>query len=93
MTAPVTSGWSILPGGACTHWESAAFARRTPDRTVVTEARCVRNETVSGRRPANPIQQRFGQSRKPGTDHPREAGEKSLSLATRAFCFVGKRRW
>ena len=22
MIAPVTSGWSILPGGACTHWEA-----------------------------------------------------------------------
>jgi hypothetical protein len=25
IAAPVTSGWSISPGGACTHWESAAF--------------------------------------------------------------------
>jgi hypothetical protein len=30
MTAPVASGWSISPGGAFTHWKSAAFARRTP---------------------------------------------------------------
>ena len=22
MTAPVTSGWSFSPGGACTHWEA-----------------------------------------------------------------------
>jgi hypothetical protein len=29
MTAPVASGWSNLPGGACTHWKSAAFSRRT----------------------------------------------------------------
>ena len=28
--APVASGWSILPGGTFTHWESAAFSRRTP---------------------------------------------------------------
>jgi hypothetical protein len=30
MTAPIASGWSELPGGICTHWENAAFARRTP---------------------------------------------------------------
>ena len=28
--APVASGWSRLPGGTCTHWESAALTRRTP---------------------------------------------------------------
>ncbi len=29
-TAPVASGWSDqLPGGSCTHWEYAAFPRRT----------------------------------------------------------------
>jgi len=22
MTAPVASGWSISPGGACTHWKA-----------------------------------------------------------------------
>jgi len=28
--APVASGWSDqLPGGSCTHWEYAAFPRRT----------------------------------------------------------------
>jgi hypothetical protein len=30
IVAPVASGWSKLPGGAFTHWKSAAFARRTP---------------------------------------------------------------
>jgi hypothetical protein len=29
--APVASGWSILPGGAFTHWENAALSRRTPE--------------------------------------------------------------
>jgi len=28
--APVASGWSRLPGGTFTHWESAALTRRTP---------------------------------------------------------------
>jgi len=28
--APVASGWSRLPGGILTHWESAALSRRTP---------------------------------------------------------------
>jgi len=28
--APVASGWSSLPGGTLTHWESAALPRRTP---------------------------------------------------------------
>ena len=31
MTAPVASGGSISPGGAFTHWKSAALARRTPN--------------------------------------------------------------
>ena len=34
IAAPVASGWSISPGGACTHWKSAAFARRTPRRDL-----------------------------------------------------------
>src|SRR6202040_2266689 len=25
MTAPTTSGWSILPGGICTHWKAPPF--------------------------------------------------------------------
>src|ERR1700731_3410499 len=29
MPAPVASGWSESPGGACTHWKSAALSRRT----------------------------------------------------------------
>ena len=29
MIAPVASGWSGLPGGTSTHWESAALPRRT----------------------------------------------------------------
>jgi len=24
MTAPVASGWSVSPGGACTHWKELA---------------------------------------------------------------------
>jgi hypothetical protein len=28
------SGWSGLPGGACTHWKSAALSRRTPEADV-----------------------------------------------------------
>jgi hypothetical protein len=34
IVAPVASGWSILPGGLFTHWESAAFPRRTPKPEV-----------------------------------------------------------
>jgi hypothetical protein len=30
LNSPVASGWSESPGGACTHWESAALSRRTP---------------------------------------------------------------
>jgi len=29
MPAPVASGWSGSPGGACTRWKSAALSRRT----------------------------------------------------------------
>ena len=32
--APVASGWSRLPGGIFTHWESAALSRRTPKADV-----------------------------------------------------------
>ena len=32
--APVASGWSSLPGGTLTHWESAALTRRTPAADV-----------------------------------------------------------
>ena len=32
--APVASGWSRLPGGIFTHWESAAVARRTPKAEI-----------------------------------------------------------
>ena len=32
--APVASGWSRLPGGICTHWESAALTRRTPQAAI-----------------------------------------------------------
>ncbi len=34
IVAPVASGWSSSPGGAFTHWKSAAFARRTPECDV-----------------------------------------------------------
>jgi hypothetical protein len=36
MIALVASGWSILPGGICSHWKSAAFARRTPFADITT---------------------------------------------------------
>jgi hypothetical protein len=29
MPAPVASGWSGWPGGACTRWKCAALSRRT----------------------------------------------------------------
>jgi hypothetical protein len=29
MTAPVASGWSELPGGACTHWKTPPFTAHT----------------------------------------------------------------
>jgi len=32
--APVASGWSRLPGGTFTHWESAALTRRTPEAVI-----------------------------------------------------------
>ena len=40
IVAPVASGWSILPGGLFTHWESAAFSRRTPKTEIVTSPQC-----------------------------------------------------
>jgi hypothetical protein len=35
MTAPVASGWSDWPGGACTHWKSAALSRRTVEPDIM----------------------------------------------------------
>ena len=34
IVAPGVSGWSSSPGGAFTHWKSAAFARRTPEAVI-----------------------------------------------------------
>ena len=38
MTAPVTSGWSVWPGGACTHWKAppchGAHVKRTLSRAI-----------------------------------------------------------
>src|SRR5208283_4802185 len=34
MTAPVASGWSDLPGGACTHWKAPPFHGAHPERTL-----------------------------------------------------------
>ena len=47
MIAPVVSGWSILPGGTCTHWKSAAFARRTPIPVISLREFIARNQTVT----------------------------------------------
>jgi hypothetical protein len=33
--APVASGGSTSPGGACTHWNNIAFSRRTPQAAIV----------------------------------------------------------
>jgi len=37
--APVASGWSRLPGGTLTHWESAALTRRTPGAAIAIQLR------------------------------------------------------
>ena len=36
MTAPVASGWSISPGGACTHWKAPPYhgARQLPSFVI-----------------------------------------------------------
>jgi len=34
MTAPIASGWSEIAGWTLTHWENAAFARRTPEKDL-----------------------------------------------------------
>src|SRR6201997_309742 len=36
MPAPVASGWSESPGGACTRWKSAALSRRTWMPDIIT---------------------------------------------------------
>jgi hypothetical protein len=34
MTAPIASGWSGLPGGACTHWKAPPLHGAHPQRTL-----------------------------------------------------------
>jgi hypothetical protein len=34
MTAPVTSGWSISPGGAFTHWKAPPFHGARHNQTM-----------------------------------------------------------
>src|SRR5712672_2770944 len=34
MTAPIASGWSDLPGGACTHWKAPPLHGAYPTRTL-----------------------------------------------------------
>ena len=36
MTAPVASGWSISPGGACTHWKAPPLHGAHPKETTMT---------------------------------------------------------
>ena len=48
MTAPVASGWSDWPGGAFTHWKSAAFARRTSKAEIGAFAATVRPMALEG---------------------------------------------
>jgi hypothetical protein len=39
MIAPVTSGWSISPGGICTHWKTPPYHGAHPKRTL-PQAQC-----------------------------------------------------
>jgi hypothetical protein len=32
MIAPVTSGWSISPGGICTHWKTPPYHGAHPEQ-------------------------------------------------------------
>src|SRR5467141_3115430 len=34
MTAPIASGWSGLPGGACTHWKAPPLHGAHPNQTL-----------------------------------------------------------
>ncbi|HMJ41085.1 MAG TPA: hypothetical protein VK522_02225, partial [Pseudolabrys sp.] len=36
MTAPIASGWSGLPGGACTHWKAPPLHGARHKRTFTT---------------------------------------------------------
>jgi len=44
--APVASGWSRLPGGTFTHWESAALTRRTPEAAVLIGPKWAASEAI-----------------------------------------------
>jgi len=37
VTAPITSGWSISPGGACTHWKAPPLHGAHPLRSFVSQ--------------------------------------------------------
>jgi len=36
MTAPIASGWSESPGGACTHWKAPPCHGAHPKRPFIT---------------------------------------------------------
>src|ERR1700746_2388409 len=40
MTAPIASGWSESPGGACTHWKAPPCPGAHPARTSAGERWC-----------------------------------------------------
>src|ERR1700747_167526 len=60
MTAPIASGWSESPGGACTHWKAPPCHGAPPDlplrgQTAQDEAECRGNEGAD-REPADELQ-------------------------------------
>ena len=36
IAAPVASGWSVSPGGICTHWKAPPFTAHTPTQSLGT---------------------------------------------------------
>ena len=50
MTAPVASGWSVSPGGTCTHWKAPPFTAHTRcgHSRLVLSTRGKRREAILG---------------------------------------------
>jgi len=50
LTAPVASGWSESPGGACTHWKTPPYHGARPKRTFTSKFNAMRGTVDPGLR-------------------------------------------
>src|ERR1700738_5171318 len=59
MTAPIASGWSESPGGACTHWKAPPCHGAPPEPSFAIPPLNYRTGMFGVGRPARPAVKRF----------------------------------